>query len=146
MDILNKLHCIIIKSDYSIEDKFEKYLSTFLDPYDGDYLAGDDDIGDDGGEKSIYLTYINKDKIDKMIEFFKEHDILLFFEEVNNLISLICSDEKYMKLYSDERNKPILDKYIKYHVSTDDILDRMIDEKVIISNLLPIEIEILNNN
>jgi len=72
---MNKLHCITIKNDFSIEKKFEEYCYTFLDSDDGDYLTGGDNNDD-----TIYLTYLNKDKINKMIEFFEKHNLLINYE------------------------------------------------------------------
>ena len=139
MKFLNDMYCIIVKNNNDIEDEFEKYCSTFLKSSDSKYILGGDD-----DDISIYLTYLDNDKINKIVDFFKKHNMLIKHNKIDNIVSLICSDEKYLTLYSDEHNKPILDEYIKYHISVDDILDRMINEKISVTDLLPIELKILN--
>jgi hypothetical protein len=118
----NSLYCIITKNvnDELLEEKFNTDASLYLEPDDGDCIGGFDI-----DNKSIYLLYIDKWKIFKMIDFFSRNHVLIKFELVSDVIDLINSDKKYLEFYSEELNKTVLDNYIVHHVSIDDILDRI---------------------
>jgi len=118
----NPLYCITTKNvnDELLEEKFITDISAYLDPDDEDYVSGYD-----VEDQSIYLLYIDKWKIFKMIDFFSRNNVLIKYECVPDVIDLINSDEKYRKFYFEERNKTVLDEYILHHVSIDDILDRI---------------------
>lgn len=133
-NMCNELYCIVIKSGFDhLEDEFIMESSLNID--DSDFIAACD-----VGEESIYFTYIDYFKISKMLSFFRKHKILINYQVIDNVIDFITSDKKYSDLYSDNRNKTILDKYIINNVTIDNVLDRMIDK----CQLLPIELDILN--
>ena len=135
----NLLYCIIIKKSDYLEKEFDKDISTYLVDGDGDHVAGTD-----VENETIYLLYIEEWKIFKMIDFFKKHDVLLKFEIVTNIFDFL-GNLKYSSIYSDKDNKKIIDTYISIHITMDDVLD-MINENKGISGfkLLPIEKEILS--
>jgi hypothetical protein len=133
----NSLFYIITKNvnDELLEENFEADASLYLEPDDGDCIGGFDI-----DNESIYLLYIDKWKIFKMIDFFERNHVLIKYECIPDVIDLINSDEKYLEFYSEERNKTVLDNYILHHVSIDDILDKMCKNRNNSGfSLLPIE-------
>jgi hypothetical protein len=122
----NPLYCIITKNvnDELLEENFEADASFYLEPDDGDCIGGFDI-----DNESIYLLFIDEWKIFKMIDFFSRNNVLIKYERVPDVIDLINSDKKYLKFYSEERNKTVLDEYILHHVSIDDILDRISENR-----------------
>ena len=135
----NLLYCIIIKKSDYLEKEFDKDISTYLVDGDGDHVAGTD-----VENETIYLLYIEEWKIFKMIDFFKKHDVLLKFEIVTNIFDFL-GNLKYSSIYSDKDNKKIIDTYISIHITMDDVLDRINENKGISGfKLLPIEKEILS--
>lgn len=135
----NLLYCIIIKKSDYLEKEFDKDISTYLVDGDGDHVAGTD-----VENETIYLLYIEEWKIFKMIDFFKKHDVLLKFEIVTNIFDFL-GNLKYSSIYSDKDNKKVIDTYISIHITMDDVLDRINENKGISGfKLLPIEKEILS--
>ena len=135
----NLLYCIIIKKSDYLEKEFDKDISTYLVDGDGDHVAGTD-----VENETLYLLYIEEWKIFKMIDFFKKHDVLLKFEIVTNIFDFL-GNLKYSSIYSDKDNKKIIDTYISIHITMDDVLDRINENKGISGfKLLPIEKEILS--
>jgi len=133
----NSLYCITIKNvnDELIEEKFITDISSYLDPDDGDYISGYD-----VEDQSIYILYIDEWKIFKMIDFFERNHVLIKYECVPDVIELINSNKKYLEFYSEERNKTVLDEYILQHVSIDEILDRINENRNSSEfSILPIE-------
>ena len=135
----NLLYCIIIKKSDYLEKEFDKDISTYLVDGDGDHVAGTD-----VENETIYLLYIEEWKIFKMIDFFKKHDVLLKFEIVTNILDFL-GNSKYSSIYSDKDNKKVIDTYISIHITMDDVLDRINENKGISGfKLFPIEKEILS--
>jgi len=140
----NSLYCITVKNkqDFQLEETFIQDCMNYLEEKDGDLIAGFD-----VEDESIYFTFIDEWKIFKMINFFRKKGILIKSEKIINIIEFINSDKKYMMVYSDERNKSILNRYIRIHVTTDNILERVYDNKGVNDfSLFPIEEEILIQN
>ena len=131
----NSIYCFIIKNTLPLEDEFVEVLSKFMGPKDGDYIAGYDD-----GDESIYITYVDKYKIDKMVEFFQKHNALVSFQKIDNIVDFLNSEQKYLLLY--ELNNDILDNYIEHNISIDNILERICDNCM--EYLLPVEVKMLN--
>jgi len=136
----NNLYCITTKcGNADLKEKFNTWSSLFLEKGDGDCIGGYDIENE-----SIIFSYIDERKIFKMIDFFEKHHLLIKYELVSDVIDLLYSDEKYLKFYSDERNKEMLDNYILHNVTIDNILDRLNKHKKKIGfSLLPIEMSIL---
>lgn len=136
----NDLYCITVKSGQEhLDESFTIDCLSYLDSDDGNYIAGFD-INDE----SIYFVFIDEWKVEKMINFFKENNILIKFEKVSNIINFINSDKKYLEVYSEEHNRVVLNNYIKYHITVDNVLDRMYQNKDVKGfSLFPVEMEIL---
>lgn len=136
----NFLYCITVKNGQEhLDEAFEIDCMTYLEEDDGDCISGFD-----VENESIYFTFIDESKVRKMIDFFKRNGILIKYEKVSNIIDFINNDKKYLRVYSDERNRSILNTYIKIHVTVDNVLERLHDNKHNDEfSLLPIEKEIL---
>jgi hypothetical protein len=134
----NQLFCIVTKKDSNpkIEEDFVSDISTYLNSTDGEYIAGYD-----YNNQSIFLTYIDRSKVLKMVDFFKRYNVLDEFIKVDNVMKFINSDIKYSELYLEESNKVMLNNYIRYNVSVDDVLERIFESSM--KSLFPIELEIL---
>lgn len=136
----NNLYCITVKSGQEhLESEFEKDCLSYMEEFDGEYIAGFD-----VDDESIYFTFMDEWKIEKMVDFFKRNKILIEVEKVSNIIKFINSDKKYLKVYSEERNRVIMNHYITIHITIDSILERLFENKEKDDFfLLPIEKEIL---
>lgn len=136
----NNLYCITVKSGQEhLESKFEKDCLSYLEENDGEQIAGFD-----VEDESIYFTFMDEWKIKRMIEFFRKNNILISVTKILNIIDFINSEKKYLKVYSEERNRVIMNRYITIHVTIDSILERLFKNKDIEGfSLLPIEKEIL---
>ena len=135
-NIANDLYHITVRNNPELEKEFVENVSQFLEPEDSDAITGLD-IDD----KSIYLTFVDDYKVAKLIEFFKKHKMLIKFGRVDNIIDFINSDKNFFELYSEENNNTILNSYIEYNITKDNILDRISSNSI--DSLLPIELEIL---
>jgi len=137
----NSLYCITVKSKgcEHLETDFELDCMKYMEESDGEYIAADD-----VGDESIYFIFIDKWKIDRFVDFFERNDISIKVQKVSNIIEFITNDEKYLKVYSEERNMGILDHYIITHITPDSILERLHKNKEVSGfSLLPIEKKIL---
>ncbi len=135
-----EMYCLITKQqndDVCLEIEFEKILS--LISYNVDNYI----IGCDVNNESIYFIYLdNCDILLKIINFFKEHNLLISGKRIDNIIELINSDKKYLEVYLE--GSKLIDKYICNHITTDEILDRMIESGSYKYEPLSIELEILS--
>ena len=121
ISMTNNLYCIIIQSGHShLDEEFTSDAESYLDNYDRDCIAGYDI-----GNESIYFLYIPEWKVFRIIDFFKRNHILLKYELVTNIFDFLSSDVKFLVVYSEARNKNILDNYIINTVTIDTVLDRM---------------------
>ena len=140
----NSLYYITVKNkqDFQLEETFIQDCMNYLEEKDGDLISGFD-----VEDESIYFTFIDEWKIFKMINFFRKNGVLVKFEKISNIIDFINSDKRYLTVYSEERNRLILNKYIRINVTSDDVLERLYDNKGVTDfSLFPIEQEILSSH
>jgi hypothetical protein len=120
------------------DDEFITYLQTFIEEEEKEHMGGEE-----VGDEVIIITDLSIFKTMKMIEFFEKNNFLKSYEFVTNIVDFINSDNKYSEIYSDDRNKVILDKYINATVTVDDILDRILKNGL--PSLLQVELEKLRS-
>ena len=123
--MINPLYCLITDRDSDhLNEAFNNEITSFLTIDDYYHMAGYDIL-----TESILFMYIEEWKVVRIIEFCINHDILIEYQKVDNVIDFISSDEKYLEVFSDDHNKAIINYYIMETFSVDDILDRMNQNK-----------------
>jgi len=137
----NPLYCVITESGFeeALDEAYTKDVNEYFVPKDYYSMAGFDvDM------ESIYFMYFDEWKIFRMIDFFKRNNILLEYHVVENVITFILSDKKYLEVFSDIHNKYVIENYILDAVSVNEVLDRMNQNRHNKEfSLLPIEKEVL---
>jgi hypothetical protein len=135
-NVANDLYFIIIKNDVELEETFTENISQFLESDDVDAITGHD-----VGNKSIYLTFVDDYKLIKLLQFFKKYKVLIKFGKVDNIIDFINNNKDFFELYLEERNNIILNNYIQYNITKDNILERISLNSL--EYLLPVELDVL---
>lgn len=144
---INPLYFIIARGTQEpekqkrIETEFLVDLCQFVSNPEKDAIAGFD--LENGG--TGMLLFLDEWKVFRIVDFFEKNDLLVSFEIISNPPQFICSNPKYLEGYREERNKVILDKYMRKNMGIDDVLDRINENKSIPGfKLLPVEEEILS--
>jgi hypothetical protein len=143
----NPLYFITVKGapdpdeQKGLETLFMVELCSFVSNWEKDAIAGFD--MENGG--SGLFIFLDEWKVLRILDFFRKHDLLESYEIISKPTQFISSNARYLEAYQEERNKIILDNYIRRNMSADDVLDRINENKSVPGfTLLPIEKEILS--
>ncbi|GEM_PF-3283470 len=145
----NSLHFIRVtavtdpEEEKRLDKEYEEYTGSFLDESDKCGIAG---LETDKKEVLMFL-FIHQWKVERIISFIQEHNLLAEHKIVDDPVRFFCSDKELFEAYNNADNRDILDVFIRNQINVDYVLDRYNENRNVPGfTLLPVEMEVFQRD